>query len=136
MTTIQLAEAIARRAHKDHTRFDGQPYITHPLRVSKSLTSDEEKAVGLLHDVIEDSPLSASNLLAEGVPTRIVEAVEVLTKRPGEAYTAFIERIATAPALERRVKLADILDNLGDQPTRNQVHKYSAALKRLLLPAK
>ena len=90
----------------------GETYILHPLRVMAKVSSTREKAVALLHDVIEDSDFSADDLLAEGIPADIVAAVTALTRRPAEDYEQFIERVQR-DRLAVTVKLADIEDNLN-----------------------
>ena len=52
---LERAIEIAVNAHKGVTDKGGNPYIVHPLRVMMSLKSDNEKIVGVLHDVVEDA---------------------------------------------------------------------------------
>lgn len=55
--------------------------------------------------------MSFARLRQEGFPEEIVQAIDCLTRRDGEPYADMIERIAPN-ALTRRVKLADLADNL------------------------
>ncbi len=71
---------------------------------------EEAKMAAALHDVVEDSSVTLGDLRAGGFPESVVEAVEALTKRPGESYEDFILR-AAANKTARTVKLADLLDN-------------------------
>ncbi|WP_233282021.1 hypothetical protein [Pseudomonas mangiferae] len=87
--------------------------------------------------MIEDSDATAEDLRAEGFPDSVVNAVEVLTRRPDEHYEAFIERVGVHP-LARKVKLLDIEDNLNllrlNAVTDNdlqRVTKYHRAWKHL-----
>ena len=112
MDLVALADRIAAEAHAGQVDKAGAPYIEHPRRVAASLDTPEEQAVALLHDVREDTLLTAWDLWAEGVPAEIAAAVEVLTRRSGEGYLqGFIPRCASHP-VARRVKLADLADNL------------------------
>ena len=54
---MNLAKAIeiAASAHSTQKDKGGSPYILHPIRVMMSLNTEEEKIVGVLHDVVEDS---------------------------------------------------------------------------------
>ena len=54
---MNLARAIeiAASAHRNQVDKGGSPYILHPIRVMMSLNSEDEKIVGILHDVVEDS---------------------------------------------------------------------------------
>ena len=57
------------------------------------MNTDEEMAVALIHDVLEDSDHTAESLLDAGIPSKIVDAVKCLTKNDGEDYQQFIERV-------------------------------------------
>lgn len=141
MSTLERAIEIAALAHRDQTDKAGTPYIAHPIRVGLGFirSGDEDRAiVAVLHDVIEDSDITASSLLSEGFSNAIVEAVEALSRREGESYDAFIDRVASNP-LAKPVKVADLRDNmdaarLGKLPfdqAKKLVTKYAATLQRL-----
>ena len=109
---VALADAIAVEAHRGQTDKLGVDYIEHPRSVSRRIDQSDEVAVaaGLLHDVVEDSGITAENLLERGVPADVVEVVTLLTrdkKVPDEDYYAAIR--AHDKALV--VKLADLADN-------------------------
>jgi (p)ppGpp synthase/HD superfamily hydrolase len=55
LSTLQRAIEIAVEAQKGQTDKAGAPYIMHPLRVMLSLKTEDERIVGVLHDVVEDS---------------------------------------------------------------------------------
>lgn len=112
MNLIDTALKIALRAHTGAVDKAGQPYILHPIRLMLKMTDDVEKATALLHDVIEDSDITANDLLAEGIPDTVVTAVLALTKQDHETYTAFVLRAKQHP-IARKVKIADIEDNLN-----------------------
>lgn len=113
MSTLARAIAIAEQAHAGQKDKAGQPYIGHPMRVMESVGTDDERIVAVLHDVVEDSDWTLDMLLKEGFTPAIVDAVEALTKRPAEDYEKeFIPRTGRNP-LARRVKLADLADNLA-----------------------
>lgn len=63
---LEKALIIATKAHEGQTDKAGAPYIFHPIRVSNRCRTEEEKIVSLLHDVIEDTSVTASDLLTEG----------------------------------------------------------------------
>jgi (p)ppGpp synthase/HD superfamily hydrolase len=102
---------IAVEAHRGQTDKYDQPYIMHVLGVMGGCDTVEEKIVGLLHDVVEDTDMTIDDLRARGFTERIVTAVDLLTRRRGENYDHFVERIAP-DALARAVKLADLEDNM------------------------
>lgn len=114
MIEAQLIEVALQRAltaYSGKVDKGGKPYILHPLRLMARLNNPIEQCVAVLHDVIEDSDTTVDDLRADGFPESIVSAVEVLTRRRGESYEAFIGRVGVDP-LARRVKLLDIEDNL------------------------
>ena len=136
-TLLPRAIELAAKAHGTTMNKDGTPYILHPLRLMMAADGYPAKIVAVLHDTIEDTPLTLSELLAEGFPVNILEALEDVTKREGEEYEAFIERIARNP-LAVQVKLLDLYDNidvtrlpeLGDWELKRTA-KYHRAILRL-----
>lgn len=68
--------------------------------------------VALLHDVLEDSNITAANLETAGFPSDVVTAVVCLTRNDNETHEAFIDRVALN-SIARQVKMVDIEDNLN-----------------------
>ena len=129
-TTIRATIAI--EAHKGQYRRDGlTPYIDHPKEVASRLSTFDEKCVGWLHDVLEDTGMKWEDLQERGVPERIIVAVIAITKRKGESYTAYLCRVREN-TLAKAVKIADMLHNISDSPTEKQIIKYSKGLLFLL----
>ncbi|KAF0866370.1 GTP pyrophosphokinase [Pseudomonas sp. LD120] len=110
MSTLERAIAIATQAHAGQVDKGGAPYILHPLRVMLRLSQPQERVVAVLHDVLEDSPVTLAELRAEGFSDELLDALVALTKAEGEDYPAFIQRAAQNP-LARAVKLADLAEN-------------------------
>jgi len=81
---IRRAYLFAKDKHSNQKRLSGEEYIIHPLSVAKILAEmklDETTIVGaLLHDIIEDSPVTAEEIEQEfGKKIRdLVEGVTVL----------------------------------------------------------
>ena len=111
MKLIEKSLIIALRAYAGKTDKAGREYIHHPLRVMAKMKTDLEMSVALLHDVIEDSEITAADLLAEGIPVEVVEAVASLSRNENESYEDFIAR-AKKNRLAAKVKIADIEDNI------------------------
>ena len=107
---VDLALSIARKAHEGQLDKAGVDYIEHPIYVASQVDTEEEKAVALLHDVIEDSPVSAEELLQAGLPETVVTAVQILTKKKEQDYQTYLETVKKNP-LVRVVKLADLKHN-------------------------
>ena len=146
---ITKALKISLSAHYHQVDKAGQPYILHPIRVATNVVKmkqarDQDKTalyvIALLHDVVEDTPVSLKELQAMGFPHPILAAVELLTKRPEDKKdpSNYYTRIKKN-RLARLVKLADIGDNsdpvrLKQLPLEKQIElkaKYRKALKYL-----
>ena len=113
--TLEDAVALAAQAHRGqiYPSLDGEPFILHPLRVMLRVESDDERIVAVLHDVIEDTSWTLDDLRRAGYSERVVGALDRLTRRGGEMYVAYIERVKGDP-LAWRVKLADLAENLAN----------------------
>ena len=107
------AVQIATDAHMGQVDKGGNPYIGHPLAVADKVEGMVLKTVAVLHDVLEDSSFTADDLLAEGFPREVVEAVIVLThnKTDPMSYEDYIRRVRKNP-IACAVKIADITHNL------------------------
>ena len=109
---LEKAIEIAVSAHIGAIDKGGQPYILHPLAVMMDLKTDEEKIVGVLHDVVEDSDWTFEALKEEGFSEDIIEALRSVTKSDDDSsYIDFIERAKTN-AIGRKVKIADLKHNM------------------------
>ncbi len=106
-----MALNLAVVAHNGQMDKGGEPYILHSIRVANKCSNIEEKIVAYLHDVIEDTNISSDDLLSQGFPQKIVEAVVSVTKKRGENYEDFIKRCGSNP-IGRQVKLRDLEDNM------------------------
>ena len=139
---VDLALSIARKAHEGQLDKAGVDYIEHPIYVASQVDTEEEKAVALLHDVIEDSPVSAEELLQAGLPETVVTAVQVLTKKKEQDYQTYLETVKKNP-LARVVKLADLKHNSDlsrlssiTEKDRERLKKYKKAIDFLSMQKK
>lgn len=137
MPSLDDAISLALQAHRGKKDKAGGPYIFHPLRIMLRMETDTERNVAVLHDVVEDSKFTIQYLRDAGYPEEILEAIDYLTRRDGEEYNHFIERIK-GNVLARKIKIADIEDNLNlgriKDPKENdfrRVEKYRHALAEL-----
>jgi (p)ppGpp synthase/HD superfamily hydrolase len=137
MSTLERAIAIAAEAHEGAVDKADQPYILHPLRVMLAVNTTDERITAVLHDVLEDTHWTVDRLRQEGFSETVLQALELLTKRKGEDYNAYLRR-AGSNLIARRVKLADLADNMDPSristPTeqdRERLKKYKAAVEML-----
>ena len=116
----------------------GLPAIAHTTRVAASVHhhGQHATAVAWLHDVVEDSPATVQdieNLFGDG----IARDVDSLTRREGETYREYMVRANGGSITARRVKLADLRDNLNrgkreGRPDSSLVIRYERALDLIL----
>ena len=109
--TLEDAIALAAALHYGQRDKAGEAYILHPLRLMMAVEGDVARMVAVLHDVVEDSEFDLEDLEERGYPAAVIEAVDHLTRRDGEPYEDFVERVAQHP-LATTVKLADLEDNM------------------------
>jgi len=105
--------ALIAHAGQRYPAPEPEPYILHPLRVMGAVEGADAQIAAVLHDVIEDTEVTLAELEGAGYPDAVVHAVDCLTQREGEGYTAYIERLATDP-IATLVKVADLRDNLSN----------------------
>lgn len=130
---IGKALEIAWKAHEGQTDKAGKPYIQHPLAVASRMETEEEIAIALLHDVVEDTEVTFEDLEQAGFPKRVLDALRLLTHDPAEDYFTYIERVK-GNQLARKVKLADLahnsqIDRLSEitEKDRERLEKYRKA---------
>lgn len=127
LSDVPLYDAyrIAREQHEGQLRNSGDPFITHPLAVAMILADygmDRDTLVAaLLHDTVEDTPLTLEEIEAEfgGGVAHLIDGVTKLDRikfdSREEAQAATIRKMVVAMAQDVRVlliKLADRLHNL------------------------
>jgi (p)ppGpp synthase/HD superfamily hydrolase len=140
--TLEDALALAAHWHRGqrYPSLTGEPFILHPLRVMLQVDSDVARIVAVLHDVLEDTTCSVDDLRRAGYSERVIGVLDRLTRRDGEAYEPYIERLAQ-DALARQVKLADLSDNLANNrrladlsaalDVQERITRYERAIARL-----
>lgn len=91
----------------------GHDYIEHLLFVEKMVETTPEKIVALLHDTLEDTPITLEDLKKMGYPKEILESVFLLTKRHDMSYVSYIDHlIASNNEIALKVKQMDLKHNM------------------------
>ncbi|HNV79657.1 MAG TPA: RelA/SpoT family protein, partial [Thermomonas sp.] len=122
---LRRAWAVGAAAHAGQTRKSGEPYITHPVAVAQVLAEQgldmETLVAAILHDTIEDTPLSRQDLATQFGET-VAELVDGVTKLDKlrfadrqEAAAESFRKMLLAMSRDLRViliKLADRLHNM------------------------
>ncbi len=131
---IRRAVARAEQAHAGQVRASGEPYVLHALgcaRILAELRLDTETLVGaILHDVVEDTPVTLAEIEQEFGP-RIARLVDGVTKmaviqefrglaeggRESRAQAESLRKMLLAMAEDVRVVLIKLADRLHNMRT-------------------
>ncbi|MDT0327293.1 RelA/SpoT family protein [Nocardiopsis lambiniae] len=122
---IERAYEVAAHYHRDQKRKSGDPYITHPLAVATILAElgmqEATLAAALLHDTVEDTEYSLTELRAD-FGDEIAELVDGVTKldkvKYGEATQAeTVRKMVVAMARDIRVLVIKLCDRLHNMRT-------------------
>jgi (p)ppGpp synthase/HD superfamily hydrolase len=109
---IGNAIKIAVNAHYGQQDKGGKPYILHPLKVMHYLKTDDEElmCIAVLHDIIEDTKVTYHDLESIGMSERVISAVRVLTKQPGQTFEEYKAAVkSNRDAI--KVKMSDLRHN-------------------------
>ena len=147
---LDSAQILSQWAHQGQKRRSGEPYFLHPQEVAnivKRYYSDiETYYTAMLHDALEDGiPLgnikneeAFFDVLLGEIPNATIENVDTiynaivdLTKTVNDDYFSYVVNLTNNP-IAFRVKLADMMQNTGDNPSDRQLRKYVKA-KNLLV---
>ena len=122
----QKALDFATKAHGDQLRkYTGVPYIQHPIAVAELIKglpghTPEMLAAALLHDVVEDTPVTIEDV-CNNFGTVVGMYVEYLTdvSKPEDGNRARRKQLdafhyARGPAEAQTIKVADLIDNNAD----------------------
>lgn len=132
------AMRICYEAHAGQVDKAGVPYVFHPFHLAEQMQTEHEICVALLHDAMEDTAITASDLVVAGVPQEYVDTCLLLKHEQGVPYMEYVAALKDDP-VARRVKIADLRHNsdvsrLGHEPTDidlQRLEKYQAALRLL-----
>ena len=92
---------------------DGKPQLLHMTYVSMAGSNEDEKLVGMLHDLVEDTAWSFDDLLTDGFPMRIVDTLRLLTHDKQIPYMDYIRNIVeSGNQVAIAVKINDLQHNL------------------------
>jgi|TARA_B110000908_G_scaffold168652_1_gene223991 (p)ppGpp synthase/HD superfamily hydrolase len=122
---INSALRFATRAHLGQKRkYNNKPYISHPIEVARVVStvdhSEEMLMAALLHDVVEDTPVTLEEVTRRfgevvGDYVRFLTDVSV----PEDGNRALRKRMdaehyARGPAESQTIKVADLMHNTSD----------------------
>lgn len=103
------AMKLAYRAHHGQLDHGGMPYIFHPLHLAEQMDDEISCTAALLHDVIEDTQITADDLRKD-FPDEVVSVVVRLTHNENVDYFEYVASVKPDP-VAKKIKLADIAHN-------------------------
>ena len=106
------AMQIAYEAHAGQVDKCGTPYAFHPYHLAEQMPDEVTTCVALLHDVVEDTPITLDELERE-FPPKVTESLRLLTHDPAVPYRDYIDALVVDP-VARTVKRADLMHNLDE----------------------
>ena len=125
---------ISFNAHKNQVDKSGMPYVFHPFHLAEQMDDEYSVCVALLHDVVEDTDITIEELIIEGFPKEVINAIELMTHRDSVPYLDYVKIIKNNP-IARKVKLADLMHNSDlsrldkiDDKVLERVAKYKKAI--------
>lgn len=130
MDRDHIAEVLMRGAFRGD-----EELMAHSLRLGDAAVTGQMRAVALLHDVIEDTEITA-DMLRLLIDDDIVDSVEILTRTADETYAEYIRRIQDSHDFDAiMVKRIDLLDHLDsvriDALSESMIKRYRGALVTL-----
>ena len=127
---ITKAYVFAEEAHKDHSRYSGEPYFVHLFETGKNLAElgmdPQTIAAGLLHDSIEDARVKEETIEKE-FGKEILFLIQGVTKlgalkyRGAERHTESLRKLFVAMAEDIRVIIIKLVDRLHNMRTLEHV---------------
>jgi (p)ppGpp synthase/HD superfamily hydrolase len=88
----------------------GAPYVLHCIRAMMSVESLDAKMIAVMHDLVEDTPVTLEQLREKGFSNEVIDGVDLVTHKDGVSYSDYVVAIKSNP-LATEVKLADLKDN-------------------------
>ena len=124
-------------AHKNQTDKTGMPYVFHPFHLAEQMKDELTTICALLHDVIEDTDYTITDLENMGFPNEALEALKLLTHNEGVPYMDYVKELSKNP-IAKSVKIADLMHNsdtsrldVVDDWALKREEKYKKALEFL-----
>lgn len=106
----KMALRLCFDSHKEQTDKTGMPYVFHPFHLAEQMDDEISTVCALLHDVVEDTDMTLSQLGEMGFPDQVLEVLNLLTHREEVPYMDYVREIAKNP-IAKKVKLADLAHN-------------------------
>ena len=90
---INKAKELIIKYFGDKNDKGGNHYIKNLENVSSKGRNEEEKIIGLLHDILEDTKLTEKDLISNGFNQNIIKIIKILTRDKKNSYDEYINNI-------------------------------------------
>lgn len=110
-TLLKKVSDFAQKAHEDQFDKGGKPYYLHVQNVANMGKNENEKIVGYLHDVLEDTNYTLDDIKTLGINEECIKAILCLTRNKEISYDEYIVKIKRCE-LARKVKINDLKNNM------------------------
>lgn len=128
---------ISFEAHKNQIDKSGMPYVYHPFHLAEQMEDEYSVCVALLHDVVEDTDYTLTDLIEAGFPAPVTDAIALMTHDDAVPYMDYVKKLRNDP-IARAVKLADLRHNSDlsrldviDDRALERAEKYKEAIMLL-----
>ncbi|MBR3523107.1 MAG: GTP pyrophosphokinase [Bacilli bacterium] len=135
--TTKKAMAIMFECHKNQVDKADMPYPFHPFHVAESMPDEKSTCVALLHDVVEDTPMTLEDLRNAGFADDILFSLSNLTHLDGQDYYEYVANLSLDPTAIL-VKLSDLKHNSDlsrldviDEKVVKRIKKYDVCIRFL-----
>jgi (p)ppGpp synthase/HD superfamily hydrolase len=139
MSSYYQAAALSRIAHDGQVDKAGEDYFAAHVENVVRIVREElggsarAEAVAFLHDTVEDTAVTLDDIEAL-FDKAMRDDIDALTRRDGEVYMHYIDRIKARGSRAVMVKHADLLDHIRRKQhiSESLLTRYERALVRLI----
>lgn len=134
MNKLKLAKVLATSYHNGQKDRGGVDYVNHTIWVSNHCKGRTAKIVGMLHDIIEDTPCTYEILKNLGFGKKVIAALTAVTHIKSMPYDKYID-ICMCNKVARKVKFWDMIHNSdlsripNDNLTGKDINNHAKYLK-------
>ena len=135
MADLDEALNLVANHFRGITDKSGSPYVLHCIRAMMTVESLDAKMVAVMHDLVEDTPMTLAQLRTKGFSEQVVNGVDLVTHKDDVSYPDYIVAIKKN-SIATEVKLADLKDNTSLNRTlyrEKSSDKDCARIQRYLL---
>lgn len=112
LSIYERSMALVQELFKGKKDKSGAPYINHLIKVSEDFEEEKVKSMALMHDVLEDTELTAKDLKEMGYDEEFIEVLRLLTNTYS-SYEEYIQNLLNSNnKIAIKIKLKDVLHNM------------------------